>query len=555
MSGYKSAFISPRQLPEQVSTLGLGPASAQFLGPRPHVGMELSPTVRNHLDLRLGQGMYEATNFSTNRATRIVRATDSRFDLTQWTRLRAMALARWSYINVPYIRGAVDLMMGLSVGTGFAPNSLSKDKVLALELDAFINEKFETIGFANNESMDELLQHDCRGVDIDGDIGYNMVVDELGNEKLQLVEAHRIKRGPVTDPLCIDGVWFDQYARRTGYNILLPDFSEGLLDRNIQTEAIPVGNFIYLAERNRPDEPRSITNLIHALNPLQDLYEILAFEMASVKKNSEIGLTIETDTPNRPPLGPPVDIFIPAAEACGDQPAQPAQIITREQVYGGGGKVAVLKTGEKLQAHDHKRPGTGIEGWSKFTIRGVSVGFGLPFEILWDPESIGGANTRLITSLLRARLQRRRKFVIFPKLQRTRSWLISREPAFRMQAERNPRDVFRVEWLPKFLDITVDAGRESRERRANVQGGLDTYTGYFADNGANYLTEQLPVRAAEIEAQCVEAEKLAAKFKWLDANIALSRIAMLTPNANEAIAADQAPSAAPPLTPPKPQAP
>lgn len=484
--------------------------------------------------------LYDAVNFSTNRASRPFFATDSRFTLTAWNRIRALSIARWAYINVPYVHGAVDLMMGLSVGTGFAAHSLAKDKILSAELDAFVAEKFANIGFQNGESMDELLQHDCRGVDIDGDLGYIMTADELGNEKLQIIEGHRIKKGEVCDPRCVDGVWIDEFGRRTAYNVLLPSEGED------ETTQIPASSFIYLAERNRPDELRSMTNLIHALNPLQDLYEILAFEMQSVKKNSELGLTVETPTPERPPLGPMVgDIFAGGGQpAQGDQPATARQLITREMVYGSGGKIAVLNKGEKLMAHDHTRPGSRIEEWSEFIIRGFAVGLGIPFEVLWNPEAIGGANTRLLTALLRARLQRRRQFLIFPKLSRVRSWLISRDPAYRRLAERDPRQLFAVEWQPKFLDITVDAGRESRERRANVQAGLDTYTGYYADNGANYVAEQLPVRQEEIEAQCRAAEALASQFAWLTPPAALSRLCMLTPNGNET----SAPAA--PLTPP-----
>jgi len=472
-----------------------------------------------------GYGVYDAVQYSTSRSLKPYFATDSRVTLNSWSRLRALSLARWAYSNVDFVRGAVDLMARLTVGTGFACRSISRNRGWAALADAYVESKFRNIGFANGESMDELLLHDSRGVDVDGDIGYVMTEDENGQPKLQMMEAHRIKKGDASDPNCVDGVWFDNFARRTDYNVLLPGDGD-------RTRRIPIQSFIYLAERNRADEPRSMTNLITALNPLQNLYEVLAFEMASVKKNSEIGLTVETATPDNPPLGPGYDIFMEDAKpAQGNQPAQPAKYYTREQVYGGGGKIAVLNKGEKLMAHDHERPGPGIEGWSKFIIRGIAVGFGVPFEVLWDPESIGGANTRLITALLRARLEQRRAGIVFPKLRRARFWVLARG-IMRGEIPYDP-DFTKVDFQPKFSDLTVDAGRESRERRANVVQGLDTFTDYYTEDGKDY-TQKLAVRETEIGAQCEAAQRICEKYPEISFSSALARIAMLTPNANEA---------------------
>jgi hypothetical protein len=474
-----------------------------------------------------GGGVYDALQFSANRATRPFFATDSRYTLTAWKRLQALSLSRWAYINVPFVRAAVDLMARLSVGTGFTCHSLARDTGWGRQADWITANAFKNIGFTGGESMDELLMHDCRGCDVDGDLGYVMTEDENQSAKLQLIEGHRIKKGDVTDEACVDGVWFDAYARRVGYNVLLPGENE-------RTRAVAVQNFIYMAERNRPDEVRTMGAMVHALAPIQDLYEMLGFEMSAVKKNSEIGLTVETPTPDRPPLGPPVDIFQQGAVAgVGDQPGTPKQYVTREMIYGGGGKVVVLGTGEKLMAHDHKRPGSGIENWSKFIIRGIAAGYGLPFEVLWDPEAIGGANTRMITALLRARLEQRRETLIFPKLARVRFWVLARAIK-RGELPFNP-DITKVEFQPNFYDITVDAGRESRERRANVLQGLDTFTGFFAEDGKSYA-DQLKVREEEIGAQCEAAERLTQKFPGLSFSAALARIAMLTPNANEASA-------------------
>ena len=470
-------------------------------------------------------GYYDAVSYSTARAARPFFVADSSTTLTSWSRMRAMALARWGYINIPVLKGMVDLLARLTVGTGFTPATKSASPGIAKLYDSYYLQKTRNIGYQAGESMDELLLHDCRAADVDGDLGYVMTADETGESKLQLIEGHRIQSGSDNDPRLRDGVWIDAFARRTAFNILLPGDEQ-------KTRRIEARDFIYLAERNRPDELRSMTNLVHALNPLQDLYEIIQFATTSAKKNSEIGTVIETNTPNDLPLGGPRGMTVKAAvPAGGGQPAVPAQSVTYEQIYGGGGKVLVLRPGEKVSSFAHGQPAPTIEAWSEFIIRGVCTGRGLPFEILWSPEKIGGANTRMLTAMLRAFLVQRRRFLIFPKLDRTRFWLLARG----IQRGDIPYDpgLYRCEWKPNFVDITVDAGRESRERRANVLAGTDSFTGYFAENGEDYLGAELPVRETEMDAQCAAAARLAAKYPELTFEAALARIALLTAGASE----------------------
>lgn len=492
-----------------------------------------------------GYGYYDAVQYSTNRAARPFFATDSKFTLTSWNRLRALSLARWAYINVPCVRGAIDLTARLTVGTGFSCVSHSGNEAWDKQADAITAAEFRTIGFAGVKDMNDLLLHDSRASDVDGDLGYLMVEDETGAARLQLIESHRIKNGDVSDPRCIDGVWVDDFGRTTHYNVLLPGEDK--------TRKIPAFNFIYLAERNRPDELRSMTNLIHALNPLQDLYEVMAFEMQSVKKNSETGMTVETDTPHAPPMGPPLVTFgAPAVAASGSQPAQAAQFYTREQIYGSGGKVVVMRPGEKVKAHDHTRPAPGLPVWVELTIRNICVGLGVPFEVIWNPETIGGASTRLITALLRARLEQRRNNLIFPKLRRTRFWILSR--AIKQGRLAPNPNMAEVEFQPNFMDITVDAGRESRERRANVLQGLDTFTGFYAENGSDYIKKELPVREKETGAQCAAAQRLVEKYPGLTFETALARIALLTVNMPSGSGGDAPPEPPPSKksTPPAP---
>lgn len=466
-------------------------------------------------------GFYDAVNYSANRAARPFFAVDSRYTLTAWTYLRALSLARWSYINVAPVKGAVDLMARLAVGTGFAPQTACADEGLARAADEYYEAETRNIGFMAGESIDELLLHDSRSVDVDGDKLDIFTEDEFGNARLQFIEGHRIRNGSADDPHCRNGVWVDDYGRRIGYQVSLPG------DDPDSSRRIDAYNCIYLAERNRPDETRSVTNLIHALAPLQDLYEILNFAMISAKRNTEIAAVIQTNTPDDPPgMGARYQQIIASAANQAAQGATPSsQVITREQIWASGGKVVVLRPNESFKSYNNQQPNPQIETWAEFVIRLIAVGFGVPFEILWNPEAIGGANTRLITALLRQRLIQRRTFVFFPKLSRVRFWLNGRAVKKRIFTPKQFAQILPHTWQPKFSDVTIDAGRESRERRANVLSGLDTHTGYYMENGESYLNAALPTRERDVTAQCAAAERIIKAYEKLDFTTALLLIA------------------------------
>ena len=473
-----------------------------------------------------GGWLYDAVNSSSSRIARPFFATDSSVTLNSWSRLRAMSLARWAYVNVPFFRGPVDLMASLSMGIGFVPQSLTKDKGWNAAADALVMDRFSHIGYFNGENMDQLNVFDSRLMDVDGDTGYVMTIDEFGAEKLQLIEGHRIKSGDKTSPNLFDGVWFDSTRRKTGYEVALPG-EQG-------TRTIAAKDFIYIAENNRPDEARSITNLIHALVPLQDLYEIFAFQQATVKKNSEIGLVIQAGDPTAPipGLGPIVPTRkAEARDATNGQPAVPEQRVTYEQVYGGGGKIPILRNGQTLASFKSEAPIAGIDMWSDLTIRGIGAGYRLPIEIFWDPSKLGGANIRLVMGLANKRFEERRAAVRRDKLSRCRFWIVAR--AIKRGELPWRDDCARVAWRPNFRDPTIDAGRDSKERRANVQSGLDTFTSYFADDGESYEA-QLAVRQSEIEKQCEAAAALCLKFPQMSFEVALARIAgTITPGGSE----------------------
>ena len=470
-------------------------------------------------------GMYDAVAFSTNRQNRPYFATDSKFTLNSWSRLRAMALARWAYGNVSFVKGATDLKARLSVGSGFSPSSHCSDTGLAKAYDDYYQEKTRNIGFQSGESMDELLLHDSRSIDVDGDLGFVMTEDEQREAKLQTIESHRIKNGDVTDPACRDGIWCDQYGRKAAFNVELPG-EEG------KTRRIEARDFIYLAERNRPDELRSMTNFIHALAPLQDLYELIGFTMQSAKKNSEYAALIETATPNTPPgIGPNFDqVMRQAMGGVAPQPDTPQQRVTREQVYGSGGKIPVLRPGESFKSYFHNQPSPTIEQWAEFIIRGIAVGFGMPFEVLWNPEKLGGTSNRMVLGLLAKSLDQRNCLLKREKLNRVRFWILARGIK-RRELKPSP-GLFNVTWNPNFSDLTIDAGRDSRERRNNVIAGLDTFTQYASENGQSYPA-MVSVRKDEIALQCAAAQELCTKYKGLSFEAALARIALLTQNAAE----------------------
>jgi capsid protein len=157
-----------------------------------------------------------------------------------------------------------------------------------------------------------------------------------------------------------------------------------------------------------------------------------------------------------------------------------------------GGRVVSLKPGESIDTHQSQRPSPVFTGFLEHLKRDSSAGI-LPYEFVLDPSKPTGAAIRLVVAKADRRFSYRQHVLINRFLRPTWGFVIGDA----IESGQLPfvEDWDKVEWVGA-RRITVDAGREAQQNRADVETGLKTLSDHFAELGMSF-EEELERRARD----------------------------------------------------------
>jgi capsid protein len=158
-----------------------------------------------------------------------------------------------------------------------------------------------------------------------------------------------------------------------------------------------------------------------------------------------------------------------------------------------GGKLLVLDQGESLNSFQSNRPNSTFTGFLAALERDIAQGV-LPYEFVGDSSKLGGATVRLVTAKAGRVFAKYQTIVIETFCVPTWGYIIGQGIA----AGDIPDDPkwHEVSWTtPK--SVTVDAGREAANDRADVEMGLLSMSELYAQRGLDFRTE-MNKRAADM---------------------------------------------------------
>jgi len=167
-----------------------------------------------------------------------------------------------------------------------------------------------------------------------------------------------------------------------------------------------------------------------------------------------------------------------------------------------GGKLVALKPNENLESFQSNRPSPTFTGFLEFLRRDSALGV-LPFEFAADSSKIGGAGVRLVVAKADRRFSFRQLILIQRFLRPVWAYVIGDAIA----TGEIPAQIGwqKVRWT-RPRRVTVDAGRESQQNRADVETGLRTLSEAYAEPGLDF-EEQAEVRAQDARLLIDLAEK------------------------------------------------
>jgi lambda family phage portal protein len=414
---------------------------------------------------------------------------DTKMDVTTASRRQVLGLARYMYYNDPVVRGAIDCITRNSIGPGIKCQARTSDEGWNEATEEWFHNWSLACDVRGLLDFNTLQQVACRTMLRDNELFVILTDNGDGWPQLQLVEAHRCETPAYlgADKRISDGVRINAQGRPLSYYIRIGDG-----DKYTEVQATDV---IVLAERDRPDELRSISRLVSCLNLLQDRQEILEFETAGAKRAGAIGLALEGQGST--------GFFGP------DSTSEDG--ITTDKIMGGGA-IWNLPAGKTLKEIKNDRPGPNLQEFMDQFLRAAAAGLGLPYEYMWKAD-LSGPSQRFVLAQAQRRFDEVSQAIITQLVSRVRLWALAK--AIKRGDLTPPRGMDRwwgaVYHTPK--RTTIDAGRDSAADREDLKLGIRTLADIAAERGDDWqeiveqrIAEQVFIRARATEAGVDMAE-------------------------------------------------
>jgi capsid protein len=418
---------------------------------------------------------WQSTMFSNARRAIFGQAPgDLRQDLTPWNRIAMIRKCRWAERNSGLFKQILNDMVLYSVGDGIKAQSHASTPEMQEIYEAYFAEKGKRIDITNRFSFYNCQAILLRGMIRDGDSFAAKVRNATGEAKLQLMEAHRVG-DPLEETVVIpgihDGIIYGPYGEYTAVNVYKSDGS----NRQILAQSM-----MHVVDHEYASGCRGIPLLQSSINSIQDEMEILALEKQAVKDNGDVVRTIQKQ-------GGVLDQDTANELGALNTPSYTSIANTM------GGKLLVLDQGESLNSFQSNRPNSTFTGFLAALERDIAQGV-LPYEFVGDSSKLGGATVRLVTAKSARIFAKYSTIIIEQFCVPTWGYIIGQGIA----AGDIPDDPkwTEVSWTtPK--SVTVDAGREAANDRADVEMGLLSMSELYAQRGLDFRTE-MQKRAADM---------------------------------------------------------
>ena len=428
------------------------------------VSRAMAPTIK---------ALFEAVRWSPNRSAIPAQVNDCAVDHSDGVRRILIGKSRYLYDNSPIIHGLVERLVTYIVGNGLTPSPASSDATFNETASSNWAAWCKYCDISSRANFATLQRTIVRAVVVDGEIFVNLVRSANNRPRVQLIEAHRIKR------IDTDGM-----GRPTAYVM------HGK-DEQHDGDRLAAEFVVHFFRPERAGQTRGIPLLASAINTAQDVHEILAFEKAAVKEQSTRRGIVTTKTGEAP-----VPVIGRSQRTASATTGRPDSFY-REMI---GGETMVLANGETYEEHVSQRPSASWQGFVDFLSNTVCFPTGLPPSVFLQMK-VGGADTRRDL----AAAQR----VVSCWQQDIEAGL---QLVFEYVTEADARTPLPVDWrvvswqYPRA--ITVDAGRQSAADREDVRAGAMTlaeYCGQYGtserDHVAQLVAEELSLDQSADEAE------------------------------------------------------
>ena len=394
---------------------------------------------------------------------------DMRRDLAPWDRNEMVKKCRWAERESPLFKQILNDLVIYVVGDGIKPQSHATDQEVARQHEAYFAAKAKRLD-VSGKSFYQCQSILVRAMVRDGD-AFCIKAEIDGEARTQIIEAHRV--GDPTDADtpedCWDGIGFGKYNEPTYYSVYQADGSS----RKVEAQSV-----MHIVDMETASGSRGVPVLQSSLTCIQDAKEILELERRAVRDNGDTVRVIKKGSG-----------FLDedAASEIGSV-GNTAYDLANQM----GGKAVVLESSDSFESFESKRPNSTFVGFLAALEKDIcSI---LPYEFVKDPTSAGGASVRLVTAKAARVFNKYQQVILTTYCQPTSEYSI----AAGIAAGEIPDDPrwWDASWTtPK--SVTVDAGREAANDRADIEMGLMSMSELYGQRGLDFRSE-MEKRAADM---------------------------------------------------------
>jgi capsid protein len=422
---------------------------------------------------------YSGANVSERRGQIYWPTLDTREELTAFSREELLRRCRWLVGNSGFVRGFV--MNAAKLVGRWRPTM----ETGAAEWDAAVNENFraragskvvfDAGGRYTFFTAQGMLMRKALG---DGDLLTVYTEGPSRGARVAFYEAHQLK-SPKESRMdrWRDGVLTNGMNAALAYGLSRGD------RRGDGTAVQRVGarDAYLFGMHDAPGHVRPVPPLAHAVNHGVDVVEVWGDVKHAIKTAGVVSMYRERE------LGAKGRSAGLVGAARQEEQTSTNQKYEVQDVWRGG-QAQELEPGERVKILHDERPHPNQREFVQDLIRDMSVGFGLPPEVVWQMANLTGPGVRFVMDLASCWVREWReellmwchRYYVYHIAKEIKAGRL--EPAPERVGERplGWRWMQSVNWTAT-RDLTIDRGKDGRERREQIHDGLGTKEDFYED--------------------------------------------------------------------------
>lgn len=336
---------------------------------------------------------------------------------------------------------------------------------------------------------------------VDGDCVLALTSTSTGHARTVFYEGPQVGNGneQTRENGWYDGVKLDKWGRREAVCILEP----GMYNRKGTT--IPASRILHCGRFESPQSPRGLTGFTHAINHMVDIREIDNDTKRGIKAANLFGLVITNKAldgiDSAPASGKYKTRDYTGAKPTGVDSPTPTKY---EEILDGGGNVATLNQGQDVKIINDSRRHPNQQQVIEYFIQDCSLGFGLPYEVMWRIAGITGPAVRFVMRMTEKTLNEMRSGLTEQFCQPFWSYSMALAIKNGYLPQCKDPDWWKCNWIAPSA-LTIDAGRDSAAGIREIEVGAQTLQDWYGEDGQDWR-QQLSQVAIE-KAFAIELEK------------------------------------------------